>query len=223
MPDRAPLRGHPLDDAAARLRRGGDWMSLYGPGDPVDGPGWRPGTDQLQELQVWLDQVRGWLESTAGGPVHESVAPTYLTGWYLDALARTGGRWLREAGIVPDLSAGALWLQRQVWPTAARVGRCRFRCAPDHPAAGHPDAQVCEPAALHAAMLRAVHTHAGLFFDSFEPGVPTSSRQQWGMLDDCLDAALRNSPPPASARRRSCCFAFRVDPALLCRRCPRRA
>ena len=107
------------------------------------------------------------------------------------------------------------------WPTASRIGP-RFRCAADHPAAAHPDAVGCAGAELRPAVISAVREHAAVFFDAFEPGVRTSSRQRWGMVDDYLDVALAGSAPEAGDRRRSCCFAFRLDEALLCSRCPRR-
>ncbi len=74
-----------------------------------------------------------------------------------------------------------------------------------------------------------MHEHAAAFHEVFRPAVKTGSRQRWGMVDDVLEASLwaarqlAGRPPGRLGLRRSCCFAYQVDPSLLCERCPRRA
>lgn len=225
------MPAHPLDADVAALGAAGFLRLVRTPA----GPGWHACVDLLDvegALLAWTVRVTGWLRRTYGGEPHPSVAPTYLMGWYLDAVARAGATWLVRRHRVPDLGPAHLALHETPggWPDAVAVSSTRFRCLPDDPASDHPDAlALADDAALLAAYEEQVRAHAAAFHHAFRPAVPTGSRQRWGMVDDVLEACLwtaRRDAGVAAGRlgtRRSCCFAYRVDPALLCDRCPRRA
>lgn len=225
------MPSHPLDADVASLR-GAGFLRLE---RSAAGAGWLRCADLVagpDALDAWTARVSGWLRRTYGDEPHPSVAPTYVMGWYLDALARTGATWVVRRGRLPDLGPQDLALHETPggWPDAVAVGASRFRCLRQDPAAAHPDAVVvADEHALLAALDEQVRAHAAAFHRAFAPGVATGSRQRWGMVDDVLEACLWTARRDAGlatgplGTRRSCCFAFRVDPALLCTRCPRRA
>jgi hypothetical protein len=226
----AGVPSHPLDADVAALRGAGFLRLERAPA----GPGWLRCADLVagpDALDAWTGRVAGWLRRTHGAEPHPSVAPTYLMGWYLDALARTGATWVVRRGRLPDLDPDDLALHETPggWPDAVAVGGSRFRCLPDDPMAAHPDAVVvADTDDLLAALDARVREHAAAFHHAFRPPVAIGSRQRWGMVDDVLEACLwsarRDAGVPAGrlGTRRSCCFAYRVDPVLLCHRCPRR-
>lgn len=226
------MPSHPLDQDEALLR-GRGFLRLVRQ-IPVGERGWHRCTDLLDgpgPLDAWTARVARWLRSTEGREPHPSVAPTYLMGWYLDAVARTGATWLELCDRLPGLGPDDLALHETPggWPDAVAVTGSSFRCPPEDPDAGHPDADVVPASALRPALREAVEAHARVFHTAFRPAVKTGSGQRWGMVEDVLEAstwAARDlagaRPNPAPGVRRSCCFAYRVDPALLCERCPRR-
>lgn len=245
---------HPLDDDVARLAalvprglylpvvRG--WST--GPQPSAPGTGWHACADLLADpeaLPGWQDAVARQLERAHGRPAPTQVPPTYVMGWYLDAVARVGATWLGAATRVPGVGVGdlALHLSAGGWPDGAALLRTRFRCLPDDPAAGHPDAEVLpDRPALTEALRADLDRHARAFHNAFAPDVAIGSRQRFGMVDDVLEAAawaageLTGDPgagradaealcgPNPTRVRRTCCFAYLLDPALLCLRCPRR-
>jgi len=230
------VAGHPLDQDAAALRGVGFLRLERVP--PAGESGWLACADLVDPsggtaaLDAWTARITRWLRGAYRTEPHPSVAPTYLMGWYLDAVARAGATWVVLRGRLPDLDPAVLALHETPggWPDAAAVGAVRFRCLPDDLDAGSPGATVVpDRAALLAALAAAVREHAAAFHEAFRPPVRTGSRQRWGMVDDVLEASLEAArqlagrPPGALGLRRSCCFAYRVDPALLCERCPRRA
>lgn len=223
---------HPLDDDVRALRGVGflqlervpsagesGWLACA---DLVEGP---------QALDAWTRRVAACLRRAHRRDPAPSVAPTYLMGWYLDAVARAGATWVLVRDRLPDLDPSVLTLRESPggWPDAVAVAAWRFRCLPEDPAADHPGAVVVpDRAALLAALDVEVREHAAAFHQAFDPPVKTGGRQRWGMVDDVLEACLwearqlAGAPPGPLGMRRSCCFAYRVDPALLCDRCPRR-
>lgn len=223
---------HPLDQDAAALGGVGFLRIERAPGA---GPRWHRCTDLLTgpgPLDAWTARVTSWLRTTYRSEPPPVVAPTYLMGWYLDAVARTGATWALVRGRLPELAPAHLALHESAggWPDAVAVSGPRFACLPDDGAARHPDAEVvADPEALLAALRSRVHEHAAAFHEVFRPAVKTGSRQRWGMVDDVLEASLwaarqlAGRPPGPLGLRRSCCFAYQVDPSLLCERCPRRA
>ncbi len=239
---------HPLSQDSARIRATGGWFAVYGPDEtlPGDPERWVSTARLLGELPHWLARVSAWLDANNAGPVHESVAPTYLTGWYLDAVARAGALWLELAGRVPDLAPPSLLLSVDVWPDGATLRGDSFYCLSGDPAAASPGARpVGTRDDLVARYVEGVHAQAHAFFDAFDPGIKVGSRQSWGMVDDLLEAALLSAaelkgdrwqglddgrlatrdgfdPDHHGPTRRSCCFAFRISEGLTCTRCPRR-
>ncbi len=209
------------------------------------GRGWHHCVDLLQDrrrLDDWLDAVAADLARTHRRPPPAQVPATYVMGWYLDAVARVGATWSGLVRRVPDLSPQSLslHLSRGGWPDGVALSGTRFACLPDDPAVTHPDAQVVDDLPALAATLRErVTGHAESFHAAFRPGVKIGSRQRWGMVDDVLEAAawaagtLRGDPGAGvvdaealvganpSRRRRTCCFAYRLDDSLVCSRCPR--
>ncbi len=240
-----PAPAHPLDVDAVRICASGTYLPVTRTDRPLGLP-WRSCTDLLTvpgALDAWNGRIRARLDGTHGRPPHASVAPTYAMGWYLDAVARTGATWFGLCERVPDLSPPALALHENPggWPDAIALTANRFWCLPHDDEASHPDALVLpDRRALGLQLVTAVRAHAVLFHAAFTPAVRIGSRQRWGMVDDVLEAALwaagglRNDPAAGQAdatalvganptrMRRSCCFAYRLDEALLCTRCPRR-
>lgn len=227
---------HPLDQDTALLR--GRGFLRFERTVPDGGRGWHRCADLVQgpdpldgthPLDAWTARVERWLHGTGGRAPHPSVAPTYLMGWYLDAVARTGSTWLELCGRLPGLGPADLALHETPggWPDAVAVTGRAFRCASGDPDADHPDAVLSHD--LRADLRAGVEAHARVFHAAFRPSVKTGSRQRWGMVEDVLEASTwaardlaRARPNPLPGVRRSCCFAYRVDPALLCGRCPRR-
>lgn len=223
---------HPLDEDVRALRRVGFLRLERVP--PPDEPGWLACADLVEgpeALDAWTRRVAAGLRRAHRREPPPSVAPTYLMGWYLDAVARAGATWVLVRGRLPDLDPSALALRETPdgWPDAAAVTATRFGCLPGDVAADHPGASVVpDRTALLAALDAAVREHAAAFHQAFRPPVKIGSRQRWGMVDDALEACLwaagqlSGEPMAPLGMRRSCCFAYRVDPALLCERCPRR-
>lgn len=226
-----PHPPHPLDADVAALGTAG-FLRLE---RHARGPGWSRCVDLVSgpdPLDAWTARTAAWLRRVHGTEPHPSVAPTYVMGWYLDAVARVGATWVVRRRRLPDLGPDGLALHetRGGWPDAVAVSSARFRCLPDDPAAGHRDAlPVPDGDALVAAYEEQVRAHAAAFHRAFRPAVATGSRQRWGMVDDVLEACLwvarsdAGLPAGRLGTRRSCCFAYRLDAALLCSRCPRRA
>jgi hypothetical protein len=224
---------HPLD-ADVRALRGLGFLRLERVPPPGEG-GWLACADLVDgpdALDAWTRRVADGLRRTHRREPPPSVAPTYLMGWYLDAVARAGATWVLVRGRLPDLHPSVLALHETAggWPDAVAPQGTGFSCLPGDPAADHPAATVLpDPRALHAALGDAVRAHAAAFHAAFHPPVKTGSRQRWGMVEDVLEASvwaarqLAGLPPGPLGTRRSCCFAYRVDPALLCTRCPRLA
>ncbi len=216
------------------------------------GRGWHACADLLSvpgALDGWLVAVTEQLTRTHHRPPPPEVPATYLMGWYLDVVARVGATWFGLVRRVPAIGPEALavHLSDGGWPDGAALLTQQFRCLPHDPAAGHPDAEVVPDERTLAGVLRAdVNAHAADFHAAYRPDVKIGSRQRWGMVDDMLEAAawatsnLRadggadgaptSTDPDAEALvgpnptrlRRTCCFAYRLDEALLCTRCPRR-
>ncbi len=221
---------HPLDQDAAVLRGRGflRWERSVPDGER----GWHRCEDLLDgpaPLDAWSARVGRWLRRTGSAEPHPSVAPTYLMGWYLDAVARAGATWLELCGRLPSLAPADLAVHETPdgWPDAVAVTGAAFRCATDDPDAAHPDAAVSHD--LRADLRAGVEAHARVFHAAFRPAVKTGTRQRWGMVEDVLESTTwaardlaRTRPNPLPGVRRSCCFAYRVDAALLCGRCPRR-
>lgn len=239
-----PAPARPLDADVARICASGTYLPVARTDQPLPSP-WLPCTDLLTTggLPAWTGRIRARLVATHGQAPHPSVAPTYAMGWYLDAVARTGATWFGLCERVPDLLPAALALHENAggWPDAVAVRSDRFWCLPHDDAASHPDAVVLpDRQALGLHLVMAVRAHAALFHAAFTPCVSIGSRQRWGMVDDVLEAALwaggelRGDPaagqadaaalvgPNPTRVRRSCCFAYRLDEAFLCTRCPRR-
>lgn len=210
------------------------------------GHGWHGCADLLSApggLDGWREAATEQLARAHHRPPPPEVPATYVMGWYLDAVARVGATWFGLTRRVPELAPAALALHLADggWPDGAALLRPGFRCLPGDPEAGHPDAEVLSGEPAMVEVLRAdVDTHAAAFHDAYHPEVKIGSRQRWGMVDDVLEAAawaagsLRADPAGGDADavalvgtnpsrvRRSCCFAYRLDEALLCTRCPRR-
>lgn len=243
---------HPLDDDATAIRAAGGWLNVFGPGEVEvlttgSAPAWHRADDLIADLSGWQRTIEADLRRRyPGSPPHPSVAPTYLMGFYLDAVARTGALWLGLRARVPELSVAGLWLELAPggWPNSTGVAAHPFACLPDDPAATHPQARVvADRPTLLGEYRRAVARCVEPFQAAFAPGVKIGSRQRRGMLADVVETAvwqagdLRGTPSarlvaaeeaealvgPNPSRRRSCCFAYRLEPALLCTRCPRRA
>ncbi|MEJ5944260.1 (2Fe-2S)-binding protein [Pseudokineococcus basanitobsidens] len=229
-------------------------------------PGWVTLRDALAPAAVdrWVAVAQaglGRLRTTGPGghpgPVPPQVAPTYVLGWVLDALAWAGGVPYGLVRRVPPLG-----LQRVGVHRAAPLGQVDavVLLAPagtgptddrEHDGRGD-DASAAALGAGLAAAGRAVEA-------AWRPPVRVGSRQRWGLLADAVDdvlaatgaargdaaagvadadAVLRGAPEPLRGRtratadpgrgvaawtreRRSCCFAYAVDRALVCSTCPR--
>jgi hypothetical protein len=223
------------------------------PATPGAGRGWHGCADLLSvpgALDGWLAAVTAQLARTHHRPPPPEVPATYLMGWYLDVVARVGATWFGLVRRVPAIGPEALavHLCEGGWPDGAALLSPAFRCLPHDPAAAHPDAEVVPDERALAQVLRAdVTGHAGAFHTAYRPDVKIGSRQRWGMVDDMLEAAawatsrLRSDAgsdgtddgtdadaealvgPNPTRLRRTCCFAYRLDEALLCTRCPRRS
>ncbi len=232
---------------ARRIAAAGSWFEVRGPAQlPAAGPresGWHRCADLLTDLPGWQSRIgenlRGLHEV-----VHPSVPATYLMGFYLDAVCRIGALWFGLCGRVPDLSPESLWLRISSggWPEAGAVSAGPVAVLPGDALAGRPEGVRVLPGRteLLAEYHRQVSSHATRFHDAFRPEVRIGSRQRLGMLDDVIESCLWSvgdlvgDPFTAAEQaealvganprriRRSCCFAYRLDPALLCHRCPRR-
>jgi len=261
----APLAGgravHVLDElptAPARTPWGG------GPSDGPSGVGaWVTLADALGpgEVERWVAAADAGLAREAhGGAVPRQVAPTYVLGWVLDALAQAAGTPYGLLRRVPDLDLARVAVHRAAplgQPDAvALLGRGSW-CLPGDRAAVRAGARATAGDAALAAVLGRALVAAGRAVEAaWTPRVRVGSHQRWGLLADAVDGVLgavgaargdaaagaadahrvlSSAPQPLrrsggvrpdgagawTRARRSCCFAYAVSPALVCRTCPR--
>ncbi|GAA2029014.1 hypothetical protein WDZ16_15175 [Pseudokineococcus marinus] len=215
-------------------------------------------------VERWVATTDAGLAAWRGGrPAPRQVAPTYVLGWVLDALAQAGGTPYGLLRRAPALDLGRLAVRRARplgQPDAVALVGAGARCLPGDPAALRAGDRPADDEDHLAALLGADLVACARRVEAlWAPRVRVGSLQRWGPLADALDAVLasagaaRGDVPaglrdaarvlalapeplrrPARARpdatpggpgwtrdRRSCCFAHAVDPALVCRTCPR--
>ncbi|WP_298801271.1 hypothetical protein [uncultured Pseudokineococcus sp.] len=236
--------------------------------DGVPGPasGWTTLAAALAPgaVERWVATTDAGLAAWRGGrPAPRQVAPTYVLGWVLDALAQAGGTPYGLLRRAPALDLGRVAVRRARplgQPAAVALVGAGARCLPGDAAAVRAGDRPADDADHLAALLGADLVACARRVEAlWAPRVRVGSLQRWGPLADALDSVLasagaaRGDVPgglrdaarvlalapeplgrPARARpdatpggpgwtrdRRSCCFAHAVDPALVCRTCPR--
>jgi FhuF 2Fe-2S C-terminal domain len=174
------------------------------------------------------------------GRVPPAVAPSYLFGWYVWAVACAAAVTWVAARRVPRLhpASVALHLTGSGWPDAVAVLAPGFACLPDDPEAGHRDARpAADGPALRAALLAEVDAHVEAFTaawgrrggrgphslralatDALVAAVLTATPGARGLVE--AEALLPGGPVPPRLRI-SCCLAYAVPGAQTCATCPR--
>lgn len=153
----------------------------------------------LDPTSTWRIGLWRWHQGGyADAPV--SVAVTFVAQWVLQSVAC--------AVVASDRSGGHIGS-----PLALHI-------ALDSTAL-YPQAVLIEPATLLPGRIgdpkTAYESAALAFIDTYQPGMPMSSRQRHGLIHDVWQAATVT----ARARRRSCCFLYALPGMRVCADCPR--
>lgn len=212
------------------------------------GPGWTTCADLYDGdvLDALVRRVRTGVQALVPAADRErvppAVAPSYLFGWYVWAVACAAAVPWVAARRVPRLhpASVALHLTGTGWPDAVAVLAPGFTCLPDDPEAGHRDARpAADGPALRAALLAEVGAHVEAFTaawgrrggrgphslralatDALVAAVLTAAPGARGLVE--AEALLPGGPVPPRLRL-SCCLAYAVPGAATCVTCPRLA
>lgn len=148
---------------------------------------------------AWRTSLARWHQAGYAQPP-VSVAVTFVAQWVLQAIAC--------AVVATDRSGAHLSS-----PLSVHI-------APD-PGALYPRAVLIEPSALLSGREsdpHAAYEGAALaFIDTYQPGLPMSTRQRHGLVYDVWQAATVLGP----TRRQSCCFLYALPGMRVCAGCPR--
>jgi hypothetical protein len=215
---------------------------------PVGTTGWTTCADLHDgpTLDALADRVRTGVRTLVPAPdrdrVPPAVAPSYLFGWYVWAVACAATVPYVAARRVPRLHPGsvALHLTGTGWPDAVALLDPGFACLPDDPDATHPDARpALDPDALRATLLDEVAAHVATFTAAWGRRGGRGPHSLRALATDALVAAVLTAAPgpaglaeaeallpggPVPPRLRvSCCLAYAVPGAATCTTCPRLA
>ncbi len=177
---------------------------------PAEEPGWTTTADlqAADALEALLARVHGnvcaLVPAGTVGDVPDTVAPAYVLGWYLAAVASAAAVPFVHARRVPGLRADrvALRLSDVGWPDAVAVLSPRFACLPDDPDAGHRDADpVADLEALRTALRAELAEHATGFLAAWGRRGRRGRHALWGFVSDALvDAVWEAAPGEVGAR-----------------------
>ncbi|WP_299038195.1 (2Fe-2S)-binding protein [uncultured Pseudokineococcus sp.] len=168
------------------------------PQGPSHGTGWVALADALApgEVERWVAVADAGLAAMVrrGSPVPGQVAPTYVLGFVLDALAQAGGTPYALLRRVPDLDLARVAVRRAAplgQPDAVALLAGGSWCLPGDRAAERAGAR---PAAgqddLAAVLGRELVGAARAVERAWTPRVRVGSHQRWGLLADAVDGVL---------------------------------